>query len=81
MKMRKYLFVILLSMVLAFSGCCSANYKLYVDNMDKDLKELRPMVEGYVNSDERLSSADRKARMSVLDEMEKRTEVAKKDVE
>jgi len=49
--------------------------------MEKDLMELKPMVEGYVNSDTRLSAADKKARLAVLLEMERKTAIAKKDVE
>lgn len=74
------LHVLLLSLVFLVPGCCG-NYALYVNSMEKDLQELRPMVEDYVLRDERLSDADRKARLSVLDEMDKKTEVAKKDVE
>ena len=71
---------IVLTLALFVSGCCG-NYGTYVHSMEKDLQELRPMVEGYVNSDERLSDADRFARLSVLGEMDKKTAVAKKDVE
>lgn len=70
---------IVLTLALFVSGCCG-NYGTYVHSMEKDLEALRPMVEGYVNNDERLSEADRKARLSVLDEMDAKTVVAKEDV-
>lgn len=78
--MKKTYAFVLSAVLLVTSGCCS-NYGVYVHSMEKDLQELRPMVEGYVLSDTRLSDADRKARLSVLDEMDKKTAVAKKDVE
>jgi len=78
--MKKLMLSLALFATLTFSGCC-ANFGIYVNSMEADLKVLRPMVEGYVNSDERLSDADRKARLSVLDEMDAKTAVAKKDVD
>lgn len=71
---------IVLTLALFVSGCCG-NYGTYVHSIEKDLIELRGTYEGYVTNDERLSDADRKARMSVLNEMDAKTAVAKKDVE
>jgi hypothetical protein len=70
-----------LLILVLLSGCICPNYKTYVESMEADLQELRPMVEDYVYGDERLSEADHKARLAVLDEMEDKTKVAKKDVE
>lgn len=72
-------FFLVLSLLLG--GCTCSNYKTYVGSMDADLQELTPMVESYVNSDERLSDADRRARLAVLEQMKAKTELAKKDIE
>lgn len=62
------------------SGCC-ANYGIYVNSIDEDLKALTPVYRNYVLEDARLSVADTKARLAVIDEMQAKTDVAKKDVE
>lgn len=77
---KRYVFLVLICGIL-LAGCVCPNYKTYVESMDKDLESLRPMVQGYVLTDENLSEADKKARLAVLDEMERKTDVAKKDVE
>lgn len=71
-------FVLMLSLMLA--GCCS-NYKTYANSMALDLEALDSTYRGYVMSDERLSDADRKARLSVIAEMQSKTEVAQADNE
>jgi hypothetical protein len=79
-EMKKLMLSTVAGLALFLSGCCT-NYGIYVRSIDEDLKSLTPMVEGYVNSDERLSEADRLARLAVLREMQAKTDVAKKDVE
>jgi len=67
---------LLLSILLMTTVGCVSNYGTYARSVQEDLKSLRPMVESYVNKDTRLSGADRKARLSVLDELDKKTAVA-----
>lgn len=68
--------VLMLSMM--FTGCCS-NYSTYANSMAQDLEALDATYRGYVMSDNRLSEADRKARLSVIAEMQSKTQVAISD--
>jgi len=80
MKKQSVVLSLALFMSLFVSGCCS-NYKTYANSMASDLEALEPTYTKYVMGDERLSDADRKARLSILKEMREKTEVAKKDTE
>ena len=75
---------VLLSLVLflsiMLSGCC-ANYKTYVASTASDLDALESTYVQYVLEDERLSEADRMARLSVLKEMRDKNNIAKQDVD
>lgn len=78
--MNKKLVSLLVFVAFFLSGCCS-NYGVYVKSIDEDLKALGPIYKNYVLEDARLSVADTKARLAAFEEMEAKTEVAKKDVE
>ena len=70
-----------IGLVLLFSvGCCS-NYKTYVLSVEKDLEVLSETYTEYVENDKRLSPADKKARLAVIEELQEKTDVAKKDIE
>ena len=71
---------LMIFVVLLMSGCCS-NYSTYANSISSDLVELRVTYMDYVDSDERLSDADRAARESVLNEMEDKTQIAIQDSE
>lgn len=71
---------LVISFLLILPGCCT-NYSLYARSMDKDLEVLSETYEEYVNEDERLSEADRRARLSILVEMKEKTNIAIRDSE
>lgn len=78
MRKQNVVFAFLLMMVLGLAGCCST-YKTYADSMAQDLEALDRTYRGYVENDERLSDADRAARLSVLEEMKDKTRLAQED--
>jgi outer membrane murein-binding lipoprotein Lpp len=78
MKKQNVLLVLVLMFSLMLAGCCS-NYKTYADSMANDLEALDSTYRGYVENDERLSEADRKARLSVLEEMQDKTRIAQEE--
>lgn len=79
MKNRNVLLIFVLLLSLTVSGCCT-NYKTYANSMALDLEALDATYRGYVTNDERLSDADIKARLSILEEMKDKTRIAQEDV-
>ena len=79
MRNKSVVLSLVLSMLM-LSGCCS-NYGTYANSMAEDLEALEPTYTRYVLEDERLSDADRSARLSILKEMQEKTSIAKKDSE
>ena len=82
MKVMKQhaVFGIILTVSMMVTGCCS-NYKTYANSMALDLEALDSTYRGYVERDTRLSAADRMARLSVIAEMQSKTQVAISDTE
>lgn len=78
MKTQNALLTIVFALCLVVSGCCS-NYATYANSMALDLEALDVTYRGYVENDDRLSDADRAARLSVLEEMKDKTRVAQED--
>lgn len=78
MRKQNVVFAFVLMIVVSISGCCS-NYKTYANSMAQDLEVLDKTYRGYVEKDGRLSAADRKARLSILEEMQEKTRIAQED--